>query len=133
MARSFHSHWLVGVSTSVLKEDFVSSYCHGDSLVGAEPFSGKTMLPTKLQVLKLHLFLKDEAGRKNSTVTPGEITSKVSEVIKHYWVLAGYETVSSPKNKIAKLLKDYQVQHKNRNHTHKKALEDRSKFEEDLT
>ena len=39
MARSFHSHWLVGVSTSVLKEDFVSSYCHGDSLVGAEPFS----------------------------------------------------------------------------------------------
>ena len=68
---------------------------------------------------KLHLFLKDEAGRKNSTVTPGEITSKVAKVIKHYWVLAGYETVSSPKNKIAKLLKDYQVKHKNRNHTHK--------------
>ena len=59
MARSFHSHWLVGVSTSVLKEDFVSSYHHGDSLFGAEPFSGKIMLPTKLQALKLHFFLKE--------------------------------------------------------------------------
>ena len=35
-ARSLHSHWLVGVSTSVLKEDIVSSYHHRDSLVGAE-------------------------------------------------------------------------------------------------
>ena len=48
--------------------------------------------------------------KKNSTVTPGEITSKVAEVIKHYWVLAGYENVSSPKNKIAKFLKDYQLE-----------------------
>ena len=111
MARSFHSHRRVGVSTSVLKEDFVSSYphgmawhgmVHGDSLVGAEPFSGRIVLPTKLQALKLHFFLKDEAGRKNSTVTPGQITGKVAEVIKH-WVLAGYETVTSPQNKIAKL------------------------------
>ena len=85
----------------------MSSYYHGDSLVG------RIMLPTKLQALKLHFFLKDEARRKNSTVTPGEITGKVVEVIKHYWVLAGYETAASPKNKIAKLLKDYQFQHKN--------------------
>ena len=54
----------------------------------------------KLQALKLHFFIKDEAGRKNSTVTHGEITGKVSDVIKHYWVLA------SPKNRIAKLLND---------------------------
>ena len=132
MSRSSHSHWLVGSSTSVLKEDFVSSYQHGDSLVGAEPFSGKLMLPTKLQTLKLHFFLKDEAGRKNSTVTPGEITSKVTEVIKHYWSLAGFETVSSPKNKIAKLLQTYQTHLKSRNLTNKKSQEDRKKFEEDL-
>ena len=67
-----------------------------------------------LIIIVIHLlcrtfFLKDEAGRKNSTVTHGEITGKVSEVIKHYWVLA------SPKNRIAKLLKDYQFQHKNKN------------------
>ena len=90
------------------------------------------MLPTKLQALKLHFFLKDEAGRKNSTVTPGEITSKVTEVIKHYWSLAGFETVSSPKNKIAKLLQTYQTHHKSRNLTNKKSQEDRKKFEEDL-
>ena len=78
MARSLHSHWLVGVSTLVLKEDIVSSYHHRDSIVGAEPFSGETMLPTKLQELKLHFFIKDEAGRKNSTVTHGEINGKVS-------------------------------------------------------
>ena len=132
MSRSSHSHWLVGSSTSVLKEDFVSSYQHGDSLAGEKPFSGKLMLPTNLQTLKLHFFLKDEAGRKNSTVTPGEITSKVTEVIKHYWSLAGYETLSSPKNKITKLLQDYQYQHKKRNMSNKKSLEDRKKFEEDL-
>ena len=66
--------------------------------------------------------------KKNSTVTPGEITSKVAKVIKHYWVLAGYENVSSPKNKIAKLLKDYQHQQKYKNIKYKKDLEDRSKF-----
>ena len=46
MARSLCSHWLVGFSTSVLKKDFVSSYHHGDSLIDAEPFSGKIRLPT---------------------------------------------------------------------------------------
>ena len=61
----------------------------------------------KLQALKLHFFIKDEAGRKNSTVTHGEITGKVSGSS-----LAGYETVASPKNKIAKLLKDNQFQRK---------------------
>ena len=75
----------------------------------------------------MHFFIKDEAGRKNSTVTHGEITGKVSEVIKHYWVLA------SPKNKIAKLLKDYQNQHKYKNMKYKKSLEDRNKFEKNLT
>ena len=132
MARSFHSHWLVGLSSSVLKEEFMSSYHHGDSLVGAEPFSGRLMLPTKLQTLKLHFYLKDEAGRKNSTVTPGEITSKVTEVIQHYWSLAGFPTVSSPENKITKLLQSYQSHHKNRNLTNKKSLEDRKQFEDDL-
>ena len=90
------------------------------------------MLPTKLQTLKLHFYLKDEAGRKNSTVTPGEITSKVTEVIQHYWSLAGFKTVSSPKNKITKLLQSYQSHHKNRNLTNKKSLEDRKQFEDDL-
>ena len=60
MARSSFNHWLVGLSSSVLKDEFVSSYRHGDSLDGVEPFSGKLMLPTKLQTLKLHFFLRCE-------------------------------------------------------------------------
>ena len=39
----------------------------------------------------------------------------------------------SPKNRIAKLLKDCQFQHKKKNMSNKKSLEVRSKFEEDLT
>ena len=79
MARSLHSHWLVGVSTSVLKEDIVSSYHHCDSFVGANcrTFQWKNYA-SNLQALKLHFFIKDEAGRKNSTVTHGEINGKVS-------------------------------------------------------
>ena len=38
-----------------------------------------------------------------------------------------------PKNKIAKLLKDYQNQHKYKNMKYKKSLEDRNKFEKNLT
>ena len=132
MARSSFSHWLVGLSSSVLKDEFVSSYRHGDSLDGVEPFSGKLMLPTKLQTLKLHFFLKDAKGRKDSNVTPGEITSKVSEVIKHYWNLAGFETVSSSKNRITKLCDNYKDQLKKKNMTNPKTQRDRKTFEEDL-
>ena len=41
-------------------------------------------------------------------------------------------TQLSPKNKITKLLQSYQSQHKNRNLTNKKSLEDRKQFEDDL-
>ena len=75
------------------------------------------MLPTRLQVLKLHLFFKDEAGRGNRHVKPGEITGKVEKVVKHYWKLAGFDTVSSTWTKISKLLDDYKDQQKKRNMT----------------
>ena len=65
-------------------------------------------------------------------VTPGEITSKVSEVIKHYWNLAGFETVSSSKNRITKLCDNYKDQLKKKNMTNPKTQRDRKTFEEDL-
>ena len=103
-----------------------------DDLEDVAPFSGKLMLPTKLQVLKLHLFLRDEAGKKNRTVSQGEITSKAVKIVKYYWNLAGFETVVSPKNVIAKLVKAYQDQLKNKTKENKKSLDDREKFKEDL-
>ena len=99
-----------------------------DDLEDVAPFSGKLML----QVLKLHLFLSDEAGKKNQTVSQGEITSKVVKIVKYYWNLAGFETVVSPKNVIAKLVKAYQDQLKNKTKENKKSLDDREKFKEDL-
>ena len=78
MARRLHDHWLIGLSTSVLTHDFVTSYQHGDN-VEVGPFSGRLMLPTKLQVLKLHLFFRDEAGKKNQNVSKGEVTKVLLE------------------------------------------------------
>ena len=87
MARRLHDHWLIGLSTSVLSHEFVTSYQHGDDVENVAPFSGKLMLPTKLQVLKLHLFLRDEAGKKNRTVSQGNITSKVVKIVMYYQLL----------------------------------------------
>ena len=132
MARRLHDHWLIGLSTSVLTHEFVTSYQHGDDVKDLAPFSGRLMLPTKLQVLKLHLFFRDKAGKKNQNVSKGEITAKVVKVIKYYWNIAGFETVVSPKNFIAKLVESYQVQLKKKNMMNKKTLEDRKTFEEGL-
>ena len=94
MARRLHDHWLIGLSTSVLSHEFITSYNHGDDVEDVAPFSGRLMLPTKLQVLKLHLFFRDEAGKKNKHVSKGEITAKVVKVVKYYRNLAGLETVA---------------------------------------
>ena len=90
------------------------------------------MLPTKLQVLKLHLFFRDEAGKKNQNVSKGEITAKVVKVLKYYWNLAGFETIATPKHKVEKLVEAYLDQLKKRNISNKNSIEERKKFEEDL-
>ena len=53
MARSFHGHWLVDSSTSVMKDNCISSFINMVihlMVQTAEPFSGKLILPTNLQV-----------------------------------------------------------------------------------
>ena len=83
MSRSKFTNWLVGSSTDVLKEDFISA-CLSDKEIDIKswlPFSGKLQLPTKLEVLKL----RDEAGKKNQHVNPGSINSTVADIIKKYW------------------------------------------------
>ena len=71
--------WMIGLSTSVLSYEFTTSYKHGDDVEDVAPFSGRLMLPTKLQVLKLHLFFRDEAGKKNQNVSKGEVTKVLLE------------------------------------------------------
>ena len=74
MARRLHDHWLIGLLTTVLTHD----------VEDVTRFSRELVLPTRLQVLKLHLFFKDEAGRGNRHV---KITGKVEKVVKHYLLL----------------------------------------------
>ena len=59
-SRSNHDHWLVGRSTTVLKEEFVTSFKTNNNFVMSDwfPFNGKLKLPTKEEVLKLTLFLR---------------------------------------------------------------------------
>ena len=88
MARRLHDHRpLADWSVNVSPESRVCEFLHGDDVEDVALFSGKLMLPTKLQVLKLHLFLRDEAGKKNRTVSQGNITSKVVKIVMYYQLL----------------------------------------------
>ena len=55
MSRRVHDHWLLGMSTSVLKDSFINSYKNDKffNLDDWEPFVGKRNLPDNKQVLKL--------------------------------------------------------------------------------
>ena len=66
--RKKHEHWLIGSSTSVLKEEFIKRDLSDKSvdLASSLPFSGPLQLPTKMQALKLWWFFKDEIGRTNT-------------------------------------------------------------------
>ena len=91
------------------------------------------MLPTNSQVLSLHLFIKDVAGKKNSNITPGMISAKVAEIVKFYWNLAGFETLATLKDPIKKLLELYQSLHKNKSRHNPKSLQDREAFSNKLS
>ena len=60
--RKKYEHWLgdtTGLVTTVLKEDFVSSYNPDEGISDKVVFSGPYQLPTKIQVICLHLFLPE--------------------------------------------------------------------------
>ena len=96
MSRRVHDHWLLGMSTSVLKDSFINSYKNDKffNLDDWEPFVGKRNLPDNNQVLKLVHFFRDEVGRKNTWVSSQEIMWAVTDVVMKYWALANIETIS---------------------------------------
>ena len=70
-----------------------------------------------------------------SNQAPGSQTSLVlqrwgrkEKVTKYYWNLAGFETITTPKHKVEKLVEAYQDQIMKRNMSNKKSIEDRKKF-----
>ena len=79
MSRAKHQHWLLGMSTSVLKEGFVVASGKDDfNIQDWFPFAGKPKLPTKMEVLKLWYFLRVEVGKNNQWVKAGVLNSIVA-------------------------------------------------------
>jgi hypothetical protein len=126
MSRRVHDHWLLGMSTSVLKDSFINSYKNDKffNLDDWEPFVGKRNLPNKNQVLKLVHFFRDEVGRKNTWVSHQEIMWVVTDVVMKYWALANIETISKQSiyNQVFKLKKYYELQLKSKSRIDKNPL-----------
>ena len=130
MSRSKFNHWLIGSSTDVLKEDFISA-CLSDNEVDIKswlPFSGKLKLPTKIEVLKLCVFLRDEVGKKNRHVNPGSINSTVAEITKKYWDMAGFETKNRINWEVKLVLDEYQGLMKSKSRMTEKCVRVRENF-----
>ena len=126
MSRRVHDHWLLGMSTSVLKDSFINSYKNDKffNLDDWEPFVGKRSLPDNNQVLKLVHFFRDEVGRKNTWVSHQEIMWVVTDVVMKYWALANIETISKQSiyNQVFKLKKYYELQLKSKSRIDKNPL-----------
>ena len=130
MSRSKFTHWLVGSSTDVLKEDFISACLSAEEIDFKSwlPFSGKLQLPTKLEVLKLCLFIKDVVGKKNSHVNPGSINYTVADIIKKYWDMAGFETRDRINREVKSVLDEYQGLLKSKSRMTEKCVKARENF-----
>ena len=130
MSRSKFTYWLVGSTADILKEDFISA-CLGaeeTDLKSWLPFSGKLQLPTKLEVLKLCLFIKDVVGKKNSHVNPGSINSTVADIIKKYWDMAGFKTKDQINREVKSVLDEYQGLLKSKSRMTEKCVKARKNF-----
>ena len=118
MSRAKHQHWLLGMSTSVLKEGFVLASSKEDfNISDWLPFIGKPKLPTRMEVLKLWYFLRVEVyGKKNSWVKDGVLNSVVGGVVERYWLRAGscWKTKFPLYREVDKLVKEYKSQLKNK-------------------
>merc|ERR1712026_643104 len=63
-SRSKYSHFMIGSDTSVLKDDFITAF-ENDEQFDVKSWLPKLKLPSQMDVLKLILFLRDEAGKNN--------------------------------------------------------------------
>ena len=118
-SRSKYSHFGIGFSTSVLKDDFVLAFETDENfdIKSWLPFKGKIKLPTQMEVLKLVLFLRDEAGTKNHGVSAGGIYNSVAEIVQKYWAQAGFITKSRIEREVEKIHMEYKKLLKNKTKT----------------
>ena len=129
-SRSKYSHFFIGSSTSVLKDEFVLAFQTQEQfdIKSWLPFSGKMKLPTQMEVLKLILFLKDEGGRKNKSARPEDIYKSVTEVVEKYWAKAGFITKSRIERDVENLHLQYKQLLKNQSKTTPSFIKAREDF-----
>ena len=132
--KSKHHHWWIGMSTDVLREDFVLAYKNQQNFQLEEwfPFRGPKRLPTKMETLKLFLFFKDEIGKKNGHIKSSEISKDVTKVIAKYWNMAGFMMKTKVERDVLNIVKRYNNLMKSRSKTSEKANSDRSNFKGDF-
>ena len=104
-SRSKYSHFGIRFLTSVLKDYFILAFETDENfdIKSWLPFKGKMKLPSQMEVLKLVLFLRDEAGRKNHGVIAGEIYNSVAEIVQKYWARAGLIIKSRIEREVEKI------------------------------
>ena len=135
MSRANHNYWLIGMITSVLKEDFILE-CRRDDFDISDwfPFVGKRKLPTRMEVLKLWYFLRVEEGKQNGWVKAGTLNTIVAKVVEKYWHHAGscWKTKAPLSSEVDKLLTEYQKLFKSKGRTdavkYSKELKSREEF-----
>ena len=129
-SRSKYSHFSIGFSTSVLKDDFVLAFETDENfdIKSWLPFKGKLKLPTQMEVLKLVLFLRDEAGTNNHGVSAGGIYNSVAEIVQKYWARAGFITKSRIEREVEKIHMEYKKLLKNKTKTTPSFVKARENF-----
>ena len=129
-SRSKYSHFLIGSATSVLKDDFIQAFESDEQfdIKSWLPFSGKMKLPSQMDVLKLILFLRDEAGKNNHGVQNRDIYKSVSEVVQKYWAKAGFSVKSRIERDVEKIHQEYKRLLQNKNQTNPSSVKAREMF-----
>ena len=129
-SRSKYSHSFIGTSTSVIKDDFVLSFQTDENfdLKSWLPFKGKIKLPPELEVVKLVLFLRDDAGRTNNWVKVEDIYKSVASVVQKYWDRAGFITKTRIDREVEKIHKEYQKLKKDQNRQTPSCVKARENF-----
>ena len=129
-SQSKYSHFCIGSSTSVLKEEFITAF-ETDENFDIKiwlPFRGKIKLSSQMDVLKLLLFLRDEAGRKNCWKSSAELYNSVAEIVQKYWARAGFITKSRINREVEKIHNEYKTLLKNKSKTTESFVKARENF-----
>ena len=137
MSRKKYDHFLIGKVTTDLKESFLTPFTLDPDMDVSEhlPFTGpQYQLPSKMNVLKLRLFMKDAYGKKNSTKKASAINEKTALFVSKYWGMAGFKTqdIKTIRNEVDRLVKRYEGMLKSRAKTSEDAIAKRAAFLSDM-